>query len=415
VKQILSLLAPALLLTSWASAASQEWPKWLGPNGDGIATDPIADKWPTDGPPKVWEQKVGLGYSSPIGFDGKIYLFSQDGNKDVLSAFDADTGKPVWSQSYVVTIKANGTQAQNSANKLPLPLATPTIDSGKIYTYGGGGDLVCRKLEDGSAVWQLNVLKETNEQILVWNEASSPLVTDKYVYVQAGKGGPTAVAVDKSTGRIAWMSEAKTVGGYAAITAIEVDGTRELVVFGGDTLYGMDPETGKTLWATPWKTRFDVNASTPIYHDHHLFISSDYDHGSMVLTLSASGAKEDFSEADRILMLKYQPAIYDDGVLYANSMGFITCVHWPDLKRQWKTRDGDLQEGGTMVRDGDKLVTMSMNGTLSLIQATPETHKLISQFKVFDFSKTWSTPLIYHSKLYAMGEDQLVCLDIGKK
>ena len=405
--------ASLLLIASSVFGKSEEWPKWLGPNGDGISHDSIADKWPDSGPPKVWEQKVGLGYSSPIGFDGKVYLFSQKGNHDTLTAFDADTGKPLWSQGYEVTIKADAGQARNNDNGLPLPLATPSIDGGRIYTYGGGGDLVCRKLEDGSVVWQLNVLKQAGEQILQWNEASSPLVDQNFVYVQGGKGGPTAFAVDKKSGKIAWMSEAKTVGGYAAPILVDVDGTRQLVVLAGDQLYGIVPETGKTIWGTPWKTSFDVNASTPVYRDHHLFISSDYGHGCMMLTLTANGATEDWPKADKNLTLKYQPPILDGDVLYANSMGLLKCMHWPDGKILWKGRDGDLQEGGTLVRDGDKLVALSQDGNLNLIQATPDTHKVISQAHLFDFGTTWSTPLIYRGKLYAMGKDTLVCLDLG--
>lgn len=405
----------SLLLSSTLFGKSQEWPKWLGPDGDGISHDSIADKWPDSGPPKVWEQKVGLGYSSPIGFDEKVYLFSQKGNKDTLTAFEADTGKPLWSQGYEVTIKADAGQAKNNDNGLPLPLATPSIDGGRIYTYGGGGDLVCRKLEDGTVVWQINVLNQTGEQILQWNEASSPLVDQKYVYVQGGKGGPTAVAVDKTSGKIAWMSEAKTIGGYAAPILIDVDGTRQLIVFGGDQLYGIVPETGKTIWGAPWKTMFDVNASTPVYRDHHLFISSDYGHGCMMLKLSPNGATEEWPKADKNLTLKYQPPILDGDVLYANSMGLLKCMHWPDGKILWKGRDGDLQEGGTLVRNGDKLIALSQDGNLSLIQATPDMHKVISQVHLFDFGTTWTTPLIYHGKLYAMGKDTLVCLDIGTR
>jgi hypothetical protein len=32
---------------------------------------------------------------------------------------------------------------------------------------------------------------------------------------------------------------------------------------------------------------------------------------------------------------------------------------------------------------------------------------------MFDFSQVWSSPVIYHGKLYTMGKDNLVCLDIG--
>jgi outer membrane protein assembly factor BamB len=414
VRWIPLIVTSVLLSASTLLAKSDEWPKWLGPNGDGISHEQISDHWPAGGPRKVWEKKVGYGFSSPIGFEGRVYLFAQQGKNDTLTAFDAETGNVVWSQTYAGTIPAEMTQAKNAANGLPLPLATPAIDNGRIYTYGGGGDLVCRNLKDGAEIWHMNVLNETGEQILSWNEASSPLVTEKFVYVQGGKNGPIAVAVDKATGRIAWKSQANTLGGYAAPILADIDGTKQLIIFGGDQLYGMNPDTGKTIWGTPWETDYDVNASTPIYRDHHLFISSDYNRGAMMLTLSANGAREDFKEADKAITLKFQPAILDGDYVYCNSGGTLKCAHWPDLKVQWENRL-HLGEGGTIVRAGDLLITLSEHGKLGLIRATPQGATVLSQVPLFDYSMTWSTPLIYHGKLYAMGEDTLVCLDLGSR
>lgn len=406
--------ASAILCAAALGASNEEWPKWLGPNGTNISPDAgISARWPEAGPRKVWEQKVGLGYSSPIGFEGKIYLFSQRGDKDVLAQFDADSGQPGWSQSYTVETRADAGQAANEENHLPLPLATPSIDGGKIFTYGGAGDLVCRNLPDGAEVWHLNVLKELGEQILTWNEASSPLVTDKLVYVQAGKGGPAAVAVDKQTGKIAWKSE-QGLGGYAAPIVIDVKGTPQLIIFGGETLFALNPDTGKTIWNQPWKTQYDVNAMTPIYHDGHLFVSSM--RGGMMLSVTpTSGKKKDWE--NKSIMCHFQPAILDDGYVYANSMGTMKCMHWPGAKIAWESHEPKLrlESGGSFVRAGDKLIAMSQNGKLSLLQATPQGVKLISQVKLFDFGTTWSSPLIYHEKLYAMGKDTLVCLDIGRQ
>lgn len=408
-------LAAVALSASALVCQAGEWPKWLGPNGTGISTEPIANQWPSGGPRKVWEQKVGLGYSSPIALDGKVYLFYQVGDQEKLTAFDAESGKPVWTQSYKDTVRADpsGPQDTNPDSGFPLPLATPTIDNGKIYTYGGGGDLVCRKLDDGSEIWHTNVLKELNERILQWAEASSPLVTDKLVYVQGGKGGPTAVAVDKETGKIVMRSEAKTNGGYAAPIIVEVQGMPQLIVFGNQAIHGMNPESGKTLWSFPWQNRAQVNAATPNYRDGYLFISSNYQSGCMMLKLTPDGAKKDWQNKN--IQEKFQPGILDGDHLYTNSGGTIKCMHWPDGKIVWEANDPKLRlnEGGSIVRDGEKLIAMSERGKLSLIQATPQNYKLISQVQMFDFLKTWSTPLIYRGKLYCMGEDTLVCLDIG--
>jgi outer membrane protein assembly factor BamB len=98
-----------------------------------------------------------------------------------------------------------------------------------------------------------------------WGLASSPLVHGDHVVVQAGKGGAVAVAANKADGKVAWVSQAKGVGGYAQVIAADVGGKPQLIAFGGTALFGLDPATGKTLWQQPWKTSYDVNAATPVY------------------------------------------------------------------------------------------------------------------------------------------------------
>ena len=410
---IARILIPTVLTLAAPLAHAEEWPKWLGPRGDGISHEAIAPRWPAAGPAKLWEQKVGYGYSSPIGFDGKVYIFTQVNDQDTLRALDASTGKPAWTAAYACTIPADASQAKNPESAFPLPLATPTIDGGHIYTYGGGGDLVSRKIDDGSEVWHTNILKELNAAILTWNQSSSPLVTEKLIYVQGGRNGPTAVAVDRATGKIVWKSEATTLGGYAATIIIDVQGTRQLIIFAGDTLYAMNPDTGKTIWSLAWKTAYEVNATTPNYRDGKMYVSSAYGNGSAMLSLTPTSAKIDWRSRD--LQQKFQPAILDGDYLYTNSAGILKCLHWPENKIVWSSNDPRLkvEEGGTILRDGDKLITLSQRGKLSLVEATPTGVKLISQTQLFDFITTWSTPLIYHGKLYAMGPDTLVCLDIS--
>ena len=124
------LLVPTILTVVSPLAHAEEWPKWLGPRGDSISHEAISQSWPAAGPAKVWEQKVGFGFSSPIGFDGKVYLFTQTGDQDTLHAFDAATGKPLWSVAYACTVSADQSQAKNPESIFPLPLATPRSITG---------------------------------------------------------------------------------------------------------------------------------------------------------------------------------------------------------------------------------------------------------------------------------------------
>ena len=86
---------------------------------------------------------------------------------------------------------------------------------------------------------------------------------------------------------------------------------------------------------------------------------------------------------------------------------------------KWATKGRALKLGfgGSLVRYSDKLITLSQRGLLTLLCATPEAVERISQVQLFDeqFDQVWSTPLIYHGKLYAKGQDELVCMDIRIK
>lgn len=401
---ILSLLT---VLGMSGIAAAEGWPRWMGPDGTGISTETgLAESWPESGPRKLWTQKVGIGYSSPIALDGKVYMFSQIERKDALHAFDAESGKVIWEQSY----------ERGEDPPYPGTRATPNIENGRIYTHGSGGDLVCRELADGKLVWRTNILKETNAKPIRWASASSPLVTAEHVYVQGGmEGDAIAVSVDKKTGAIVWKSEAKGLAGYATLILADVAQQKQLIVFGGDAVFGMDPKTGKTIWTEPWKTGNDINAATPIFKDSQLLVTSTRDFGAMLLTLSPQGGKKEWEKRD--IASKFQPPILDGNALYANSGGTLKCVSWPDFKVNWTAtnRDLNLGPGGSIVRIGNKLVTMSERGKLCLVEATPTGHKLISQVALFDYSQVWSTPLIYRGKIYAKGENDLVCLDVSAK
>src|SRR4051794_16981482 len=159
-----------------AAPAAGEWPKWLGPNGNGISTEKIADEWPEAGPKKLWSAKVGLGFSSAVAQDGKVYFFATQDQKDVLYCFDAEKGTAAWSESYPNAYKGD----------YPGARASPTIDGDRIYTYGGAGQLVARELASGKQVWMVDVLKTTGSQNLTWGLASSPLIEKDNVIVQSG-------------------------------------------------------------------------------------------------------------------------------------------------------------------------------------------------------------------------------------
>ena len=393
--------------TTAGASTVEDWPRWRGPRGDQISRETLPDKFPGGGPAQLWAADVGIGYASPVVAAGRVYLFSLTGPREVLTAFDANSGKIVW----------NVEGGAGWASAYAGTRATPAIDGDRIYTYGGSGELTCRALADGAPRWKRNILSETNSTTNQWGIASSPLVDAGRVYVQSGKGGPIAVALDKSTGAVAWKSQATGTGGYAAPILIDAAGTPQLIVFAGEAVIAMNPADGRTIWQHPWQTSYDVNASTPIYRDGKLFITSEYDHGGALLQVTPTGAKVLWE--NKHILGKFQGAILDGDHLYANSAGTLVCVSWADGSLKWKATDTKLRlgPGGSLIRAGDKLLAMSERGKLSLLRATPDGHQLLDQADgAVDGKEVWATPVLHGGRLYAKGAQELVCLDLtGKK
>src|SRR5687767_5734240 len=384
----------------------EDWPRWRGPRGDGISTETgLLDAWPQTLRP-VWTAEVGQGYSSPIAQDGKVYLFSLIDRKDTLTCYDAARGSVIWSKSY------DG----GWTGSYPGTRATPHIEGDRIYTYGGAGDLVARELASGNQIWRINVLRETRARPLGWAQASNPLIVGDLIYVQNGAGSSVAVAVNKKTGRIAWRSQAIGNGSYAHPIIADVAGTKQLIIYAAAGPVAMNPGNGRTIWRYPWQNGPEVNASDPVYRDGHLFVTSAYGQGALMLQLAPSGGAKKLWE-NRDIESRFQPALLDGDFLYVNSEGTLKCLKWPTNQVVWATRNEDrnlLGLGGSMLRvDGDKLILLSQSGRLSLVKATPDGFERISSVAdVVEGGEVWATPAIHDGKLYIKGERELVCIDI---
>ena len=401
---VLAVVAAAVPSPARAAAA-EDWPKWLGPRGDNISKEKIADEWPAGGPKRLWEAEVGEGYASPVAVAGKVYLFTQEGDQEVLTCFDATSGQVAWKQGHALPQKP----------QYPGTRATPTIVGERVYTLGQSGDLTCRELADGKEVWRTNVIRETGSKLMMWGCASSPLVVGERIFVQTGEGGPIAVAVDRADGKVLWRSQGTNKAGYASLVYADIEDKPQILIFAGRGVGGLDPESGKTIWADGFQTRYDVNATTPLYHAGRVLFSAEYDTGRAAM-YSVTDKEWKKLWQTKALKSKFQPLILDDGYVYGNDAGTLTCISWADGKVAWRAEDKklELKSGGSVLRVGGRqLITMSERGRLSLLRASPQSYELRGQVQLFDADQIWASPLVYDGKLFCKGRDEFVCLDVG--
>src|SRR4051812_42090568 len=85
----------AAVLTS--SILASDWPQFLGPTRNGVyGGTALPEAWPKEGPPVVWQKKVGQGFSGPVVKAGKLIIFHRVENKEIVECLEARNGKPVW-------------------------------------------------------------------------------------------------------------------------------------------------------------------------------------------------------------------------------------------------------------------------------------------------------------------------------
>ncbi|MEO1365923.1 MAG: PQQ-binding-like beta-propeller repeat protein, partial [Acidobacteriota bacterium] len=147
------------------------WPGFRGARRDGVVpSSSIATDWEANPPEVLWRRSVGPGWSSFAVAGGALFTQEQRGEEELVSAYDAATGEPIWS----FVDEARFWEPLAGAG----PRATPTLADGRLYALGATGLLNALDARDGSGVWRRDIAADTGAETPEWGFASSPLVVD---------------------------------------------------------------------------------------------------------------------------------------------------------------------------------------------------------------------------------------------
>src|SRR5712692_232592 len=136
MKQFFCMIVSVLSVTGMA----QDWPQFLGPHANGISDETgLLDKWPTNGPPVLWEKEIGTGYTAPSILENMLVLHHRIRDEEIVEAFDPATGKSIWRYAY----PSHFVDPYGYNNG---PRSTPLLTSDSCYTLGAEGKLLCLEL-----------------------------------------------------------------------------------------------------------------------------------------------------------------------------------------------------------------------------------------------------------------------------
>ncbi|HET6574440.1 MAG TPA: PQQ-binding-like beta-propeller repeat protein [Fimbriiglobus sp.] len=418
-----------------------DWPRFLGPNGDGTSPETgILTTWPKEGLKKVWECKLGAGYAPPAVAAGKLYHFDRYGDAARLTCRNAETGEIVW--KYECPTRYEDYYGYDNG-----PRACPVVDGDRVYIHGVDGVLACVAAADGKELWKVDTRAKYHFHQNFFGVSCAPLVDGELLIVAVGgspkgprpadlreaKGDGTAiVAFDKKTGEEKYRL-GDELASYSSPVVKEINGKRVGLYFARGGLLGFDPRAGKQLFHYKWRSRMleSVNAANPVIVGDKVLITECYEKGSALVKVSPGWKVEEvWTDAGRdhfekALMAHWNTPVRDGGFVYASSgrhapEGDLRCVELATGEVKWRER---RTTRSMLTKIDGHVLSFAESGELRLFKLNPARYEEVARWEVPELTyPSWGMPVVSRGLLYLRGEDaeargghKLVCFELIPK
>ncbi|NKB86967.1 MAG: PQQ-binding-like beta-propeller repeat protein [Acidobacteria bacterium] len=376
-------------------------PEFLGPRRNGSFDTRLDPDWAASPPEEIWRRDVGAGWSSFAAVGNVAITQEQRGDMEALMAYKVDTGEVVWARNdpahYESVVAGEG------------PRGTPTIWGDTVWAVGATGNLRAVELLTGKLRWSVNVIEDQGGRPHGWGFATSPLVYEDLVIVNGGSGAPNLVAYDRLTGEFRWSSD-KNNASYASPQLARFFRRDYVIQFNGASISAHDPATGATVWETPWEAG-QPNVAQPLQLGNLLVASSGYGRGAKLFGVRRGGGElrvETLWESPR-LKAKFANFVQHEGYVYGLDDGVLTCIDPANGERVWK--GGRYGHGQLLVSNG-YLIVQAEDGSVVLVEATPEAHRELHRVPVFN-RKTWNPPMLVGDVLLLRNDREAVALRLA--
>ncbi len=357
------LWVATLVLSAAAAADAGDWPQFRGPGGLGIGrASSLPVEW-SDSEKIVWKTELpGVGTSSPVVYMNRVFLTYQTGYaidpgnpgdiknlKRHVLCIDAASGKSLWKWDAETVLPEVDTRRFRS-----YASSTPAVDDERVYCFLGKSGVVALD-HDGNLLWRSSLGEGTHG----WGSASSPVLYENLVIVNAFVECGQLVALDKKTGKEVWRTGELKESWNTPLLVPLSNGKTELVVAISGKILGFAPATGKSLWSCDahrwyivpslvankgvvyclsgkgveaakavraggrgdvtethalWTTRKGSNVSSPIYYEGHVYFTHEV--SGVAYCLSGTTGEVVYEERLPRAGGVYASPVIGDGKLY---------------------------------------------------------------------------------------------------
>ncbi|MGH7199853.1 MAG: PQQ-binding-like beta-propeller repeat protein, partial [Planctomycetaceae bacterium] len=329
------------------------------------------------------------------------------GEEGRILCYDEQSGDLLWS------VRSPAEKEAYTHNHGDGPRGTPTVDGGRVYVEGGGGDLTCLEAATGKVVWSLHLVDDLGGRVPGWGYSESPLVEGDMLIVTPGGDDGALAALDKRTGEILWRSTDVTDRAhYSSPIAADIHGVRQIIQFTRERVVGLDAKDGRLLWEYDGSANDTANVATPIVKDEFVFTSSGYGTGGGLVKIIKDGDGMQAEEVwfNRSMANHHGGVILVEGHLYGFGSGGLICLDFETGEIAW--RDRSVRKGSLTYADG-RLYCLGEKNEMALVEANPREYVEKGRFELPDSGKpTWAHPVVANGKLFLRDQNTLTCHNV---
>ncbi len=403
------LVSLSLLLQASATSEADNWPRFRGPNGAGVASDAdLPVEWSATKHLSWKVELPGTGNGSPIIWEDQLFLqtAAENASKRSLVCLDALSGKLNW------RIDLPGGPARMH-RKNSLASSTPATDGKRVCALFWDGqrlELLACDLK-GRKLWQKDLGSFTGNH----GAGTSPVLhRDLVLVVNDQDGSAEVMAFDAATGELRWSQPRKAYrASYAApILRTNEQGVEELIVGSTAGVTAYAPLTGKELWHWEWQWQEGAKAlrmvGAPIASEGMVFASTGDGGGARSFVALKPKAAKATVVWDSRRDVPYVPSLLVRGkYLFAvHDTGRAACFVAATGKNLWVERLAGPVTASPILVDG-KIYCVDELGTTCVFPAEPE-FDLLAKNRLED--RVFATPAVSDGRLYIRGRKHLYCI-----
>ena len=402
------MMVATLCLNMAPTAAGEEnWSRFRGPNGAGVAP---GVEFPAEWTAKDYLWRVALpgkGHSSPIGWGSRLFVTAGDADAGqmTLAALDAATGETLWTRRF-----ASPAYKMHPSNSLAS--STPAADAQRVYVaWAHDGSLELAALDHrGGQVWR----RELGKLGFKHGFGVSPIVVDDLVVMPCDSEGESfIVGLDARTGDVRWRRErASGTDSYATPAVWQTDdgGEQIIVESTAEGMQALSPRDGEMIWKVP-----DVFPArcvgSPVVADG-VVIGASGEGGNGRSFVAVKPPENSASEAavayklDKSIPQSPTPVAYHGLLFVLSDRGVVSCCDLNTGQMHWTERVGGNYFASPVVAGG-KLYCVAADGATNVLAAS-EIYQLLGRSELGEASE--ATPAIHGGRMYLRTEGSLACL-----